>query len=74
MATVQDVIKRLTIVHTAPGADEARRKIKSIADAQREVAKASVEIEEGNDVERGRDRPLCDARSRQCRHDGKERE
>lgn len=45
MASVQDVVKRLTIVHTTPGADEARRKIQSVADAQRDVAKASVTVE-----------------------------
>ena len=39
MASVEDVVKRLTIVHTTPGADEARRKIQSVAHAQRDVAK-----------------------------------
>lgn len=44
-ATLQDVVKRLTVVHTTPGADEAARKIRDVASAQREVANSSVSVE-----------------------------
>ncbi|MFL9823431.1 hypothetical protein [Rhodoplanes sp. SY1] len=42
---IDDVIKRLTVVHTTPGAETAARRIRDVGSAMREAATSSVTLE-----------------------------
>lgn len=44
-ATIQDVVKRLTVVHTTPGAENASRRIRDVGSAMREASTSSVTYE-----------------------------
>ncbi|NVO13904.1 MAG: phage tail tape measure protein [Rhodoplanes sp.] len=45
MATLADIVQKVRIVHEMPGAEEAAKKLRDVASAQKEVASSSVSYE-----------------------------